>query len=280
MSYYLKIHYKLDKEKKFTSNYKIRIFGKNFVNKNKGKCNIIYNNKEYKLKEFLIITNYNYYQEDIIKIKLKVSNKIDLSEMFCDCEQLLWLSEDKEEMYQDYEKIDESVDSSPNSFKEEFNSINDYTNQDNEELLSVSNSIDIYKENFDTITTVKYFSTKYNTYTHLIEQDFLNMKSMFKSCKSLISFPNISEWNYSNIIDISNMFYECKSLISLPDMSKWDTSNVTDMSYLFYKCESLISLPNISKWDTSNVTNMSYLFYKCESLISLPNISTLPWILT
>ena len=144
MSYYLKIHYKLDKEKKFTSNYKIRIFGKNFVNKNKGKCNIIYNNKEYKLKEFLIITNYNYYQEDFIKIKLKVNDKINLSEMFSDCEQLLWLSENEEKVYKNFENINESIKLSQNLSKEEFNSINDYTNQENEELISVSSSIDIY----------------------------------------------------------------------------------------------------------------------------------------
>ena len=47
------------------------------------------------------------------------------------------------------------------------------------------------------------------------------------------------------------MFYECKSLISLPDISKWNTSNVRDMNNLFDGCKSLISLPNISKWDIS-----------------------------
>ena len=52
------------------------------------------------------------------------------------------------------------------------------------------------------------------------------------------------------------MFYECKALISLPDISKWNTSNVRDMSYMFYECTSLISLPDISKWDTSNVTDI------------------------
>ena len=38
------------------------------------------------------------------------------------------------------------------------------------------------------------------------------------------------------IDDITNMsciFYECSSLLSIPDISKWNTSNVINMSYLF-----------------------------------------------
>ena len=40
------------------------------------------------------------------------------------------------------------------------------------------------------------------------------------------------------------MFYKCNSLISLPDISKWNTTNVNDMSWMFYGCNSLISLPD------------------------------------
>ena len=54
------------------------------------------------------------------------------------------------------------------------------------------------------------------------------------------------------------MFSGCKSLLSLPNISKWNTSNVTNMSCLFDKCNSLSSLPDISKWNTSNVINMSF----------------------
>ena len=43
------------------------------------------------------------------------------------------------------------------------------------------------------------------------------------------------------------MFNECDSLISLPDISKWNTSNISNMEFMFYSCNSLISLPDISK---------------------------------
>ena len=96
---------------------------------------------------------------------------------------------------------------------------------------------------------------------------------MFYNCESLISLPDISKWNTSNVINMSYIFYDCKSLKSLPDISKWNTNNVTNMSHMLFRCESLISLPDISKWNTNNVTNMNYMFCGCISLISLPDIS-------
>ena len=43
------------------------------------------------------------------------------------------------------------------------------------------------------------------------------------------------------------MFKNCSSLISLPDISKWNTSNVKDMSEIFKNCSLLISFTSIKK---------------------------------
>ena len=56
------------------------------------------------------------------------------------------------------------------------------------------------------------------------------------------------------------MFSGCSSLISLPDISNWNTSSVNNMSYIFNGCSSIISLPDLSKWNTSNVEDISYIF--------------------
>ena len=100
-----------------------------------------------------------------------------------------------------------------------------------------------------------------------------NMSCMFYSCSSLESLPNISKWNIKNVSNLSFMFSNCSSLKSLPNISKWDTTNVTDMSFMFSHCSLLSSLPDISKWNTINVKNMSYMFYNCRSLKSSPDIS-------
>ena len=67
---------------------------------------------------------------------------------------------------------------------------------------------------------------------------------------------------------MSSLFCGCEALISLPDISNWNTSNVKDIHRLFSQCSSIKYLPNISNWNTSNVNNMSEVFADCLSLIS------------
>ena len=75
-------------EYKATNDSKIKLFGSKFVNKNKDKCKIIYNEKEYDLIEvFKFDNNYNHNSN---KIQLRINNNItDISEMFWNCEELL-----------------------------------------------------------------------------------------------------------------------------------------------------------------------------------------------
>jgi surface protein len=63
------------------------------------------------------------------------------------------------------------------------------------------------------------------------------------------------------------MFRDCKSLLSLPDISQWNTNNVTDMIAMFYECTSLSSLPDISKWNTNNVTAMIDMLNGCPNFL-------------
>ena len=51
--------------------------------------------------------------------------------------------------------------------------------------------------------------------------------------------------SFIRITNMKGMFSECNSLISLPDISKWNTSNVNNMNEMFSECNSLISLPDI-----------------------------------
>ena len=63
------------------------------------------------------------------------------------------------------------------------------------------------------------------------------MYYLFRECKALISLPDISKWNTSNVENMSSMFSGCKSLSSLPDLSEWNTSKVEDMSDMFSGCK-------------------------------------------
>ena len=93
---------------------------------------------------------------------------------------------------------------------------------------------------------------------------------MFERCFALISLPDLSKWNISNIANMSYMFKGCNSLISLPDLSKWKTSNGNYMRGMFNECISLISLPDTSKLNTSSITiiNNLVLIFKLIILIN------------
>ena len=65
----------LDNDKEYSEDI-LRIFGKIFVNNNKNKCKIIYENKKYKLKEYLEEIDCKYKNKNIINLKLYGINNI------------------------------------------------------------------------------------------------------------------------------------------------------------------------------------------------------------
>ena len=77
---------------------KVRIIGKKFFEKNKLKGVVVYNNKQYKLKEYIedIDINYNHKSKFEI-IFFLVDNFLDVSYLFSKCKSLISLSELYEE---------------------------------------------------------------------------------------------------------------------------------------------------------------------------------------
>ena len=101
----------------------------------------------------------------------------------------------------------------------------------------------------------------------------INMKNLFSGCTSLTNFSGISKWDTKNVVSMNGMFSGCTSLTTLPDISKWNLNKVTNLNNIFEGCSKLLFLPNISKWNTKNVTSMAFMFHKCSNLSSLPDIS-------
>ena len=68
------------------------------MNKNRGRCKIVYKNKQFELKEYLEDIDKNYNKKDLIKLKLKINkNFIDMSHMCDGCKRLLLIFEDFED---------------------------------------------------------------------------------------------------------------------------------------------------------------------------------------
>ena len=61
----------------------------------------------------------------------------------------------------------------------------------------------------------------------------INISDIFEKCSSLKFLPDISKWDTSNIKYMRNIFKDCNSLVSLPDISKWNINNSTNICSMF-----------------------------------------------
>ena len=176
-------------------------------------CKIIYKNKEYELKEYFEDIDNNYNQKDEISIKLKINKDIfNMSKMFFECNSLLEIKEITKKNCCNNKTLD--LDNFEYSSSFEDDSQQNIINESEENSLyrdceccqiskSISSIQNIYT--FDNIYTIN----RDNLLTILQFDNVINMSLMFYGCSSLISLPDLSEWNTSNVNDRSSMFYEC-----------------------------------------------------------------------
>jgi len=153
----------------------------------------------------------NYNHKDPFKFILCMDNNItDLSYMFSYCDSLISINEI-------FILELDGIDSKPNTIKDDLNSslinfksseynINDNTDNDY-----------FYEQNNQTLIES---SISFNENTNIFFSNNENIQE---------KFPDLS----FKINNINNMFHRCESLISLPDISKWNTSNVINMEFLF-----------------------------------------------
>ena len=245
----IKIIYRIKKDEN-----KIKIFGTNFVKKNKNNFKILYHKKNYNLEEYFNLNN-DSIKTDKLEIELKtIKEATDLSEMFYGCSSLLSLSDIT---YWDTSKVI--------SMYKMFNGCLS--------LISLSDKLKWNTSNVNNMALMFFYCSSLSTLPDISEWDTHNvieMYQMFDGCSSLKTLPDISKWNISKVNNLSWLFLDCSSLTYLPDISKWDTSNVQEMESVFNGCSSLKLLPDISKWNIANVTNMKDIFKGCKNSLNIP----------
>ena len=98
------------------------------------------------------------------------------------------------------------------------------------------------------------------------ENSITNCSGMFSNVNNILSV-DLSNFDFTHVIDMSNMFKNCINLNNIKFGNK-RIDKVTNMDSMFYGCNSLTTL-DLSKFDTNSVTNMENLFYECNRLTSL-----------
>ena len=169
---------------------KLRIFGKKFVEANKNKCKIKYQDKSYEIEEYLddIIGDYNHVDEIKLTLIFSINNIIDMSYMFENCNCLVSFCKSLENPSHE-------------------NNIHNQQTQENSQIHSNnSNNLNNNMEN-----------------TNLRIKD---MAYMFCGCVFLKEIKGISDWDTSEVTNMKSLFYNCISLETLPDKLNWNR-NIT-----------------------------------------------------
>ena len=118
-----------------------------------------------------------------------------------------------------------------------------------------------------------YLGSKKVSPTKTITKEVPSMKAFFDAggkcaSSSTNSFEGIIQYSdTSNVTNMFSMFKSCSSLTSIPQL---DTSNVTNMFSMFYACFKLTTIPQL---DTSNVTDMDSMFSYCSNLETIHMIN-------
>ena len=229
---------------------KIKILGYAFVEKNKDKCKIIYNEKEYELTEYFYVKNHNHEFE--IEIQLKINNSItNIKQMFKDCETLLYVRDISN--LNNYNNLNESFDESCSyNYIDESNNVSEEKDEENNNFYNDSITISSIHNNsiISELRGMNKLIDNLDIQPKKIFNNIIYIHSIFEGCSSLISIPDLSKWDTKYVINMKSLFNGCSSLILLPDLSKWDTKYANNMDSMFNGCSSLISLPDLSKWNT------------------------------
>ena len=189
------IKYKIEK-----NTNEIKIFGKDFVNNNKDKCHIIYNDEDNILQEYFLIKNFNK-KNDILEIKLQILKEIiDFSDMFDSCKSLLSLP--------NICNLDTKNVIQMNGMFRGCSSLSELSDISIWDTSKVTNMNGMFN-GCRSLTSIPDIS-KWDT------SNVTNMGWMFYHCKSLKSLPDISKWNTDNVINMENMFEGCKNNLNIP----------------------------------------------------------------
>ena len=164
---YITIIYKINKNE---NNNKIKIFGENFVQNNKDKRYIIYEEEDYPLTEYFEVEN----NEELLELKLfgtknitdmsyMFSNVTNMNHLFCNCNLL--------------------------------ESLSDISKWKTNNVIDISFMFSCC-EALESLPDI----SKWNT------NKVTNINSMFFNCKSLKSLPDLTYWNIYNVTNILNIF--------------------------------------------------------------------------
>ena len=222
-----------------------RIFGEDFVKKNRNNVELSINGKKNILTETFNLKE----GDNVIGILLR-NNLTSLDNMFNGCKSLRNIDD---LLYLDTKNITD--------FSFMFWGCSSLTNINSLRSWNVSNGKN-FQSMFAGCTSIS------NIWP--LQQwkviNGINFSAMFYYCLSLRDLKPLENWNVSNNVNFSGMFSKCKSIIDISPLSKWNVSNGTNFSAMFFECSLLSEIAPLQQWKVSKGNMFTRMFCDTQAL--------------
>ena len=262
-------------------NKMVPIFGKQFVENNKEKCYIIYNNRKYRLQNY-----FKFEKNGLNEIELQEVDQLkNLSYMFTFAFSIKNFNFLSEWDLSNVENI---------SYMFAATNINDLRPVSGWNTKNIKNMTGLFCLEYDktpnSITDLNplknwdvsnvedmsfmFGGRKISSLKSLERWELFKIKSlegMFRKCEFLNGLEGIENWNLFSCKNIKDMFYQCKGIKSLVSLKYWDTSKIENMSRLFYGND-LESLEGLENWNLTKCINFNEIFKDCKLVEDLSPI--------
>jgi len=262
-------------------NKMVPIFGKQFVENNKEKCYIIYNNRKYRLQSY-----FKFEKNGLNEIELQEVEQLkDLSHMFTFAYSIKNFDFLSEWDLSNVENI---------SYMFAATNINDLRSVSGWNTRNIKNMTGLFCLEYDktpnSITDLNplknwdvsniedisfmFGGRKISSLKSLERWELFKIKSlegMFRKCEFLNGLEGIENWNLFSCKNIKDMFYQCKGIKSLVPLKYWDTSKIENMSRLFCGND-LESLEGLENWNLAKCINFNEIFKDCKLIEDLSPI--------
>lgn len=102
----------------------------------------------------------------------------------------------------------------------------------------------------------------------MVTSNVYNITCCFFNDRKLKEFPDVSDWDVSNVIESGDVFYGCYRVTIPPDVSKWDVRKFRTCYVFFQGLRNIVQPPDIRNWKLESCTSLTMMFYGDNKMTS------------
>lgn len=139
-------------------------------------------------------------------------------------------------------------------------------------------SVDVSALDTSSVTSFYYAFAKLSNAEEIkIPRKMVTSKARSIGCfffndNKLKEFPDVSDWDVSNVSESGDVFYNCAPVTIPPDVSKWDVRKFQNCYVFFSNLRNIVRPPDIRNWKLESCTN-AFAMFDSNQKMTAPDFS-------